>query len=144
VSDETSNIDPDLARLVDTVNGATGQQEDGWGITLTMHGLTLSGEVIPEWQWLEEAEQQCREGGGDRWASFFAALRQSASESRGESNGDQLIIHLRNTRFFPLGGLMTVPAVELNGFYWRCKLVDVAGWTFGRLAVRDDNQETAA
>jgi hypothetical protein len=138
VFDDTSNIDPDLFLLVDTVNSSSERHDDGLGITLTVHGLTISGRVIPGWQWLEDAEELCRGGGDHHWVDFFTDARRSAGRGNAESNGDRAIVHLRDTRFFPLGGLTPVPAMEKSGFHWRGKIADVSGWTPGVLTVGGD------
>jgi hypothetical protein len=145
VANESGNIDPALSLLVNIVNGATKRQDGGADITLTVNGLTVSGKITPAWQWLEDVEQQSTLAGDDRWATFFRDGMDGIIDKQAEWKAVQPVIHLRDARFFPLGGLTPVPAMEKRGFHWRGKIADVSGWMPGVLTVDGDaDDENAA
>lgn len=152
MSNETGNIDPALSLLVGAVDKLPERHDGGPAITLTVHGLVVSGIMIASWQWFQDAEQLCRDGdGGATWAEiskvFSDGLRTVRNESQvvheviedfAQRYRDALLkvdrpmyIHLRDARTFPSGWTSPTPTA---GTYWRGKLADVSGWWFGMLA----------
>jgi hypothetical protein len=128
-----------LARYVETVNQAQEPVSGGTTVTLTVRGVVLAGELIPNWQWFDEVAQLS--GGHD--ASCFelaSALKEHArvtSEAiQAQSEGEELTdeqraalgtrtayIHLKNAR------LVTPARGDKRARYWRGRLCDVSGWS---------------
>jgi hypothetical protein len=172
VSNESSNIDPVLSLLVSGINNLEERQDEGAGITLTVQGLVVSGRIIPNWQWFGDLEQQngdhaahpagkSDDPGGDSGDPAFKSLKDELIEMRTQAKiADELAeglplryrqallgvdrteyIHLRDARAFPTSSAHPIPTT--GGTHWRGKLADVSGWSFGMLAVRDDDRESA-
>ena len=126
---------------------------------MTLGGLTLSGYLIPSWQWFGEVEETLSQAwlarGGDpdqtSMSTLFARLgREGQTADRDESIAAREAIeslpsalqttiyeasrpehiHLREARIF-LPGTGSMPG---DGMYWRGRLSEVAGWAFGLLA----------
>lgn len=151
MSGNTDNVDPALALLVSAVDKLPERHDGGPAITLTVHGLIVSGVMIASWQWFQDAEQLCRDAdGGATWAEISKIFSDGLQTVRNESQvvGDVIedfaqryrdallkvdrptYIHLRDARAFP-GGSTPIPTA---GTYWRGRLADVSGWWFGFLA----------
>jgi hypothetical protein len=158
VGDEARAIDPALELLVSSVDKLPERHDGGPAITLTVHGLIISGVMIASWQWFQDAEQLCRDAdGGAVWAEiskvFSEGLRTVRSESQvvheviedfAQRYRDALLkvdrpmyIHLRDARSWPGGSTSPIPTV---GTYWRGRLSDVSGWWFGLLAEGPNNK----
>lgn len=130
-----------LATYVDAVNQAQEPVAEGLPVTLTVRGLVIAGELIPNWQWFDEVAQL--PGGPDsRYFELARALKEhvrtTSDAVAAQSAGDELTdeqrtalgtrtayIHLRNAR-------LLVPASAPQGApYWRGRLSDVSGWSVG-------------
>jgi hypothetical protein len=153
-------VDRALATVVGAINDMTEIQDDGPGVVLTLGGLIVSGTIIPDWQWFDEVEHTARaafvvhtggsiddEHGG--WASLFEGVAQSLVQARDEHRAareatehlpdryTRLIaqedrntyIHLREARVIA-PGVSPLPAA---GMYWRGRMSEVSGWSFGHL-----------
>jgi hypothetical protein len=130
-----------LARYVETVNQALEPVSGGSAVTLTVRGVVITGELIPNWQWFDEVAQL--PGGHD--ASCFelaSALKEHArvtsEAAQARSAGAELTdeqraalgtrtayIHLKNVR------LLTPAPGGHRAHYWRGRLSDVSGWSIG-------------
>lgn len=153
-------LDTVLGLLVAATNSATESMDDGIGITLALSGQVVSGKLIPNWQWFDDMASQLtdysdelhREDDGERSpgievlfaeahkavterAKEMAAARDAAAElapryRQAISAEDPVgFLHLKDARVFA-PGQAPLPAV---GMYWRGRLADVAGWSFGLL-----------
>ncbi|MGW5773412.1 hypothetical protein ACWEVY_30255 [Streptomyces longwoodensis] len=148
-----------LTSLVNIINASQGE-EDGPGLVLTVGGLTVSGNLIPNWLWFAGMRRQIAEATGrqsldvdeasgmelffkswedllvDGRAEEEAAL--AAAEGLAERYQDAIrdkdttvFIHLRDARVFQPGQ----NGLPGNGMYWRGRLSEVTGWSFGKLGV---------
>jgi hypothetical protein len=155
-------VEPDgvLRALVTAANAMTEPVEDGVGITLTLSGQVVSGQLIPNWKWFEDQAVKLTELGNERHRgkegerpegleAFFAEAHKAVTEQAKESaaaweavadlaerykaaiRGEDTtaFVHLMNARVFA-PGQSGMPA---EGMYWRGRLRDVAGWSFGQL-----------
>ncbi|GAA0922074.1 hypothetical protein GCM10009559_05280 [Pseudonocardia zijingensis] len=153
-------VDRALATVVGAINDLTEIQDDGPGVVLTLGGLVVSGTVIPDWQWFDEVEHAARaafvvhtggsiddEHGG--WASLFEGVAESLVQARNErrfareatarlsARYQHLVaqedrttyIHLRDARVIAAG----VSPLPVAGMYWRGRMSEVSGWSFGHL-----------
>jgi len=153
-------VDRALATVVGAINALTELQDDGPGVVLTLGGLVVGGTVIPDWQWFDEVEHAARaafvvhtggsvddEHGG--WARLFEGVAESLVQARDEhrlaweatkhlsdryqrplaQDDRTTYIHLREARVVAAG--VGPPAVA--GMYWRGRLSEVSGWSFGHL-----------
>jgi hypothetical protein len=153
-------VDRALATVVGAINALTERQDEGPGVVLTLGGLVVSGTVIPDWQWFDEVEHAARaafvvhtggsiddEHGG--WASLFEGVAESLVQARDEHRAareaterlsdryQRLIaqedratyIHLREARVVAAG----VGPLPVGGIYWRGRMSEVSGWSFGHL-----------
>jgi hypothetical protein len=144
-------VDMALATVVGAINDLNEIQDDGPGVVLTLGGLVVSGTVIPDWQWFDEVEHAARaafvvhtsgsvddEHGG--WASLFARDEHRAAREATERLSDRYqrliaqedratYIHLREARVFAAG----VGPLPVGGIYWRGRMSEVSGWSFGHL-----------
>jgi hypothetical protein len=159
-SGSVPQVDRALATVVGAINDLTEIQDDGPGVVLTLGGLVVSGTVIPDWQWFDELEHAARaafvvhtggsiddEHGG--WASLFEGVAESLVQQRNErrcareatarlsARYQHLVaqedrttyIHLREARVIA-GGVSPLPVA---GMYWRGRMSEVSGWSFGHL-----------
>lgn len=129
-----------LGLLIDALNSRTEVVDAGIWVALTVRGTMVSGEIIPHWQWFDE---QTTLFGEESHVAFFAALmKESRDEHLALQNKDDAeltdeerreltqppgFIHLRHARTF-----LPQP-VPRTGHYWRGRLEDVSGWSFGQL-----------
>jgi hypothetical protein len=153
-------VDRALATVVGAINALTERQDDGPGVVLTLGGVVVSGTVIPDWQWFDEVEHAARaafvvhtggsvddEHGG--WASLFEGVAESLMQARDEHRAAReatkhlsdhyqrllaqedrtAYIHLREARVVAAG----VSPLPVAGMYWRGRLSEVSGWSFGHL-----------
>jgi hypothetical protein len=156
--------------MVGSVDAFTERQETGYGLILTLGGLVVSGTLIPDWQWFEDVERAARDAwvasGGDPEAEqagipglVSAMGRDTLVNKRDEylaardamqglSDRYQRLlneserasyVHLREARVFSPGD----PPLPGNGMYWRGRLSEVSGWSFGLLGAGTPPEEEA-
>jgi len=131
-----------LATYVETVNQSQEALSGGPAITLTVRGLVITGELIPNWQWFDEVAHIS--GGQDStYFELASALKEHArvtSEAvAARSAGDELTdeqqgalrtrtayIHLRNAT------VESLSSGPRQAGYWRGRLSDVSGWSIAR------------
>ncbi|WP_414540437.1 gas vesicle protein [Stenotrophomonas forensis] len=115
------------------------------GVTLTVGGSQISGELIGGAAYFEELSSVFAKafGNGDEAATtrlkqtmnkFGDVYRSDVSEADAESNADRpppVYVHMRNAQQFAPGGL-PIPG---NGCLWRGKLSAVDGFSLGKLSV---------
>ena len=115
--------------------------DPGVPLSLTVHGLLVSGDLIPQWQWFAEVSEM-----NDYEDAFYTGMAEHMKEQSdlahdavrvrdvgGEVTHRQMsalmaatkYIHLRNTRIYSPDS--KPDEVRL----WRGRLCDVSGWTPG-------------
>ena len=146
-----------LGVLVDGVaEVVTDASKRGTDVTLTVKGLTITGEIVPDWVWADGVHQvairSTPDAGPDQTSQYSAmrdAFKQVASE-RAETDADespdsdhddvlerlrkQLVdtptfIHLRDAHIVTPQGL-----IPNQDGWWRGLLASVDGWFPGRLS----------
>ncbi|WP_433889664.1 hypothetical protein [Streptomyces sp. CA-111067] len=146
-----------LTNLVSIINRSQGE-DDGPGLVLTVGGLTVSGNIIPNWLWFAGIRRQIAEATGNKsldldeasgmelffklWEDVFlegkaeeetalAAVEDLAPRfQEAVRDKDQTaFIHLRDARVFQPGQ----SGIPGNGFYWRGRISEVSGWSFGKM-----------
>jgi hypothetical protein len=130
-----------LAMYVETVNQAQNRVANGSAVTLTVRGVVIAGELIPNWQWFDEVAQLS--GGQD--SNYFELARALKEHARvasqaveAQAAGAELTdeqrtalrirtayIHLKNAR------LLSPTRAAQRSHYWRGRLSDVSGWSIG-------------
>ncbi|GIF22858.1 hypothetical protein BJ973_000785 [Actinoplanes tereljensis] len=129
-----------LGLMVDALNSRKESVDGGIWVSLSVRGTMVSGEIIPHWQWFDE---QTTLFGEESHVAYFASLMKESRdehvalmdkddseltpEQRWELNQPPAFIHLRHARTF-----LPEP-VPTRGHYWRGRLEDVSGWSFGEL-----------
>jgi hypothetical protein len=145
VSDPRRNdwAEPDgvLGTYVAQMDRLTTPVDPGVPLSLTVHGLLVTGELIPQWQWFLEVSEM-----NDHEDAFYTGMAEHMKEqsdlahdaiklrdSGGEVTQRQhnavmaltRYIHLRKSRIYS-------PSAEPGeGRLWRGRLCDVSGWTPG-------------
>ena len=151
-------LDDLLVTLVDVLNHLTERPDDrereGIGITLTVGGAVITGQMISNTAWLDDMDQKIQDAGGGPWATVFSAKAEglrarlgeaSAAERAVEDLADRFaaavyqvdqpgFIHLKNARVLTPGSGAGIPG---NGMHWRGRLAQVSGWAFGLLSAGD-------
>jgi hypothetical protein len=146
VFESTAHIDWDEP---DTVLGTYVAQMDrlsepvdpGVPLDLTVHGLLVSGELIPQWQWFAEVSELNNDED-----AFYVGMAEHVKEQsdlahaavRLRDTGGEVshrqhtalmtptrYIHLRNAR------IHSPSSDGTGGKLWRGRLRDVSGWTPG-------------
>lgn len=142
-------IDPMLRILVNVANGMK-SPDDKIGITLTVQGLVVSGDLISASRWVEEMASKPGIGLLER---LFTQYRDMIDEAQQEERAamksvkeDDLealkthdekypaaqFIHLKKSEIYGSGEHgKSIPADAQA--YWRGRLSEVSGWTLGRL-----------
>ncbi|GIM92144.1 hypothetical protein [Paractinoplanes toevensis] len=129
-----------LGLMVDALNSRKEAVDGGIWVSLSVRGTMVSGEIIPHWQWFDE---QTTLFGEESHVAYFASLMKESrdehvalmdkddseltADQRWELNQPPAFIHLRHARTF-----LPEP-VPARGHYWRGRLEDVSGWSFGPL-----------
>lgn len=153
----SDSLDQDfaLAVLVNVVNSTQGK-ESGPGVTLTVGGLMISGDLIPNWAWFDEvndelvkATPRTSEEEAYGWGVLFTSYRDSIKQMKAEEEAalaaaenlapryqealqgadTTAFIHLRDAKVYHPGQR---PLPD-NGMHWRGRLSEVSGWSFGKL-----------
>jgi hypothetical protein len=153
-----TEVDRALEAVVAEINALTDGQDGGPPVVLTLGGLVIGGTIIPDWQWFDEVEHAARaaftvhsggsiddESGG--WARLFRGVSDSLMRERDEHRAARnavaglavryrrllagedgtSYIHLSDARVLLPGGSSQSTA----GMYWRGRLSEVSGWSFG-------------
>jgi hypothetical protein len=168
MSDESGNIDPALAQLVKTVDVIAQPGHEGAVVTLVINGRTVSGKMISEQRWITAVEDRYREAwvacggpsddGSGIWSilfrefknNFFAVRTGYKVDDVGEGlperyrrafsrNWCPRYVHLRCAQGSPPDASQSA-----DDTYWRGRLADVSGWSFGMLTVGTDNAVVSA
>lgn len=129
-----------LGILLDAVEAAPGGV--GTGITLTVGGLVITGNLVSEQTWLETHPADFVPEEGIAKAKARAELRRQlmsgrdpeefTAEERDELSADLQLVHLKDVIIFAGSSPIAVPS---DVFYWRGKVSEVTGWTLGRLSI---------
>lgn len=156
--DEARVPDSILQALVGVTNNQT-EPEEGTAMILTLAGSSVSGRVIPNWQWAQQMGAQLvesyRRAGGDPtneapgWAELMQIAQRAMEKGRdrrltendvnageqgkeadSEPDPPTPFIHLRDARIF-IPGQEGMPG---NGMLWRGRLSEIVGWSFGQYA----------
>jgi len=130
-----------LGTYVTQMDRLTSNVDPGVPLRLTVHGLLLTGDLIPQWQWFAEVSEM-----NDHTDAFFVGMAEHMKEqsdlaheaTRLRDAGGEVTqrqynavvvptkyIHLRNTRIYSPDG---EPG---EARLWRGRLRDVSGWTPG-------------
>jgi len=143
----------DILKLYVRVANEHAGDEAVMGVTLTVGGVVIAGDLISDRAWAAAAHQLAAAGGDDEplgfagWRDFFVQRQEKNAERTAildereddaEPTDEQRIahaetspgfIHLRNAQV--LQGVTMVPK-DGNGL-WRGRLSRVDGWFLGRL-----------
>jgi hypothetical protein len=143
VSDPNDWGEPDsvLGTYVAQMDRLSAPVDPGVPLSLTVHGLLVSGELIPQWQWFREVSEM-----NNHEDAFYTGMAEHMKEQSdlahdaiklrdtgGEVTQRQYnavtaptrYIHLRNTRIYS-------PESEPGEVrLWRGRPCDVSGWTPG-------------
>jgi hypothetical protein len=130
-----------LGMYVAQMDRLTDPVEPGVPLSLTVHGLLVSGELIPQWQWFLEVSEL-----NEHQDAFYVGMAEHVKEQSdlahdavklrdtgGEVTHRQhnalmtptRYIHLRNARIHSPDRSGEEPCL------WRGRLCDVSGWTPG-------------
>jgi hypothetical protein len=157
-----------LEILVNASNSRTEPSPDGEGIAvvLTVDGQVIAGEIIPNWQWCQEIEEQYRaatvragievddEGYGLGIGIAFKKFAEAFIEGRDQYRNAQevtkdlpdeyqrAVLSTQETQFIHLRNARVhvpgQPGLPGNGMYWRGRLTCVSGWTVGSVSEPTD------
>lgn len=145
--------------LVSVVNDVA-EPLDGPGVTLTLPGLLITGKIVPNWYWSQDAGERHRtayisaggkltEDGHSPWSKYFDRITTAMTTRRDEQKAamnaaadlaDRYRKHIATSddpSFIHLRdariwtGATVIPSGE--GTFWRGRLSDVVGWVFGEL-----------
>ncbi len=138
-----SEPDSVLGTYVAQLDRLTKPVDPGVPLSLTVHGLLVTGDLIPQWQWFSEVSER-----DDDEDAFYIGMAEHMKEQSdlahdairvrdvgGEVTHRQMsalmaptkYIHLRNTRIY------SPDSSPGSGRLWRGRLSDVSGWTPGAL-----------
>ncbi len=144
-----SEPDSVLGTYVAQMDRLTEPVDPGVPLSLSVHGLLVSGELIPQWQWFAEVSEM-----NDHEDAFYVGTAENVKEQsdlahaaiRSRDTGGEVsqreytalmaptrYIHLRNTRIHSPG----LHSGE-SGSLWRGRLADVSGWTPGTTTLIED------
>lgn len=102
------------------------------GVTLNVAGACMSGLMVSRETWLNELADS-QESGTSAHA-LLSGLREglNAEVIKNPPSEDQPFnfIHLKNAKVLDGGGVLPTP----NGFFWRGRLSEIAGWAFGNVS----------
>ena len=136
-----SEPDSVLGTYVAQMDRLTKPVDPGVPLSLTVHGLLITGDLIPQWQWFAEVSEL-----DDYQDAFYTGMAEHMKEQSdlahdairvrdvgGEVTHRQMsalmaptkYIHLRNTRIY------SPDSKPGSGRLWRGRLCDVSGWTPG-------------
>ncbi|MFF5078124.1 hypothetical protein ACQPZJ_23335 [Actinoplanes sp. CA-054009] len=130
-----------LATYVSQMDRLSDAVDPGVPLGLSVGGLLISGELIPQWQWFAEVSEL-----NDHEDAFYVGTAEHVKEQsdlahaaiKSRDVGDEVTqrqyaalmtptryIHLRNARIHYPGTQAT------KGRLWRGRLADISGWTPG-------------
>ncbi|WP_127501065.1 hypothetical protein [Actinoplanes solisilvae] len=116
--------------------------DPGVSLSLSVHGLLVTGELIPQWQWFAEVSEL-----NDHSDAFYVGTAEHVKEQsdlahdaiKSRDTGGEVThrqhtalmtptryIHLRNASINSPGWLE-----GKGGMLWRGRLADISGWTPG-------------
>ncbi|OQO90713.1 gas vesicle accessory protein GvpU [Saccharomonospora piscinae] len=124
-----------LQAFVDAAN----QMEDfAMGVTLSVSGGIISGDLVTATRWMDEVatlvEMEGSEAAyhvGNVYREQAGLYKKRASQNRGEVHGEVTYIHLRNSQWLMREGHLGPEP----GVHWRGLLTEVSGWALGRLPI---------
>ncbi|WP_229068965.1 hypothetical protein [Actinoplanes sp. DH11] len=132
-----------LANYVSLTDQLVEHVDPGTPFTLTVGGLVVDGELIPQWQWFAELSEL-----NDHEDAYYVGMAEYVKELSDLAHtavkkrdiGEEIsfrqyqalsvptrYIHLRDARISRPG-----QATGVTGRLWRGRLRDVSGWTPGR------------
>ncbi|MEV6348379.1 hypothetical protein [Actinoplanes sp. NPDC051851] len=132
-----------LANYVSLTDKLVEPVDPGTPFTLTVGGLVVDGDLIPQWQWFAELSEL-----NDHEDAYYVGMAEYVKEQsdlahaavKSRDIGEEIsyrqyqaiaeptrYIHLRGARISRPGMIEGVP-----GRLWRGRLRDVSGWTPGR------------
>lgn len=128
---ESNDIDWHLANLVALTNDYPGV---GIGVTLTVNGALVSGLLISGKEYFDSLSEEIGKDSGNSLSMGISEGMKNISETLYSSSSkprpvNTVYIHLKDARHY-IGG----SAIPQKGAYWRGKLCDVSGFTFGSLS----------
>lgn len=144
-----SEPDNVLGTYVAQMDRLTEPVSPGVPLSLSVHGLLVSGELIPQWQWFAEVSEL-----NDHEDAFYVGTAENVKEQsdlahdaiKNRDTGGEVThrqhtalmaptryIHLRNTRIHSPGA-----RGDGAGTLWRGRLADVSGWTPGAASLIED------
>jgi hypothetical protein len=134
--EETEDASLSVDLMLETFVSLAEEQDFSFGVTLTIHGLLISGNIISFQKYLEGIAQGFESATGNQKigqiiAESYRNASQEYSEIRREQGLEELpprrYIHLSDARF--RFGTSVVPPG--TGVYWRGKLDEVDGFFLG-------------
>lgn len=152
--------DPALEVLVSTIDALS---DGNVGVTLTVGGLVISGEIISESKWMEETENHLgavMAAAGQDASQGFTVLFRTFRERADSRRSDRDKLKAAEAQGLPASMVTTlaqaedVPFVHMNRVWfhgageggapvpgdqrgmWRGRLDDVTGWSLGTLGAR--------
>ncbi|NIJ14404.1 hypothetical protein FHU38_004805 [Saccharomonospora amisosensis] len=122
-----------LQAFVDAAN----QMDDfSMALTLSVPGGIVTGDLVTASRWMNEVATLVEMDGSE--AAYHVAnvyreqaglYRRRRAQNRGEVLGEVTYIHLRDAQWVTGSGMLGPEP----GIHWRGLIVDVAGWSLGRL-----------
>ena len=92
-----------LAILVNVLNRFTERPDDreteGIGITLTVGGAVITGQMISNTAWLDDMDQKIQDAGGGPWATVFSAKAERLRAQLGEASAAEQAVEDLADRF---------------------------------------------
>ena len=141
IRNDYTEPDSVLGTYVSQMDRLSEPVDPGIPLSLSVGGLVIAGELIPQWQWFAEVSEK-----NDHEDAFYVGMAEHVKELSdlahtaiklrdvgGEISHRQYqalmaptkYIHLRNARL--LNGFRPADA----GHLWRGRMVDISGWTPG-------------
>jgi hypothetical protein len=137
--EETEGASLSVDLMLETFVCLAEEQDLSLGVTLTIHGLLISGNIISFQKYLEGIAQGFESAtGNQKIGQILAESYRNASQEYLKIRKDEgleelpprLYIHLSNAKF--IFGNTIVPTE--TGVYWRGRLEEVDGFSFGAMS----------
>ncbi|MBB4692044.1 hypothetical protein [Paractinoplanes abujensis] len=138
-----------LGTYVAQMDRLTEPVDPGVPLSLNVHGLLVSGELIPQWQWFAEVSEL-----NDHEDAFYVGTAEHVKEQSdlahdavkirdtgGEVTHRQYTALMTPTRYIHLrNARVHSPGLHSGdgGSLWRGRLADVSGWTPGTTTLIED------
>lgn len=104
------------------------------GVTLTVNGSVITGALIGKSAWISEQAVAYEEELGGMIRTLGRLIDDPRDADRPlDTYG---FIHLKDAHY--VSGTEFYPAQDQDGFFWRGRLADVSGWSFGVLQRKQD------